>query len=135
MGKNQARLKESKLGPEAAAKAVKAGLFHTSDKENRESIETKGLLASKPWDDEPKGVYLHVGQPYPARQDPGQDVYQVTPQSSRTPIHRDTGEEGNVFIPKTVPISDFKRVGHFYRNTSGHPEIHWHTEESCPNNK
>ena len=133
MGRNNRSLNESKLSLEAAANVVKTGIFHTSDKENRESIESQGLVASKPWDDEPKGVYLHVGKPYPARQDPNQDVYQVIPTSSSIPIHKDTGEEGNVFIPRTVPISDFKRVGHFYRTADGHPEMHWHKEEDCPN--
>lgn len=132
MGRNAYTLRESKLSPEKSTQVLKAGLFHSSDRENRESIESRGLIASKPWDDEPAGVYLHVGKPYPAREDGTQDVYQVTP-NPNLPVHEDTLEQGNVFIPRKVPISDFKRVGHFYRNADGHPEIHWHKEEECPN--
>jgi hypothetical protein len=125
MAKNQNKLSDTKLSPEAT-KGVR--LFHVSQKENRESIESKGLKPIKPWDDEPAGVYVSSD----ARADYGDDVYEITPKPG-TPIHQDTGEfSGSMFIPKKIPTSDFKRVGHFYRTPEGHPEIHWHPEEECP---
>ena len=40
------------------------------------------------------------------------------------------GGFGDLFIPKSVPNSDFKRVGHLFHDDKG-IEVHWHPEEHC----
>jgi hypothetical protein len=115
------KLAHSKLSEEAT-KGVK--LYHVSPRENREHIETKGIKASRPWDDEPKGVYLGRSAPHTEY---GDDVYEVTPKKG-TPIHEDTGDWSNsVMIPRNVSHKEIKRVGHIVNGK----EVHWHKEEDC----
>lgn len=114
-------LAHSRLSPETT-EGVK--LFHVSPKENRTNIETKGIKASKPWDDEPRGVYLGRHAPHTEY---GDDVYEVTPKKG-TPIHEDKGDLSNsVLIPRNVSPKEVKRVGHIVNNK----EVHWHKEEEC----
>lgn len=105
-----------------------ATLYHVSQKDYRNSIETKGLKAAKPWEDEPKGVYMSQNEPHPQY---GEDVYHITPNKGTT-VHEDTGEWSNsVFIPRNLSTKEFKRVGHIL-HSPGKQEIHWHKEEDCP---
>jgi hypothetical protein len=101
--------------------------YHASWKQHRESIERNGLKASQPWDTAIKGVYVgggpHMGINY------GDDVYEIkVPKSEALP--EDDMEYGAKVIPRDVPVSDFKRVGHVFHH-KGTPEIHLHPEEAC----
>jgi hypothetical protein len=126
LSKKQFRLQEPLNQTRASDEALAgAKLFHVSQKRNRDAIETKGIKASKPWDDEPKGVYLGRGAPHTEY---GDDVYEVTPKKG-TPIHHDTGDWSNsVIIPRNVSHKEINRVGHIVGK-----EVHWHKEEDCPN--
>lgn len=101
-------------------------LFHVSPKENREKIESTGLKPQPQYGWGPKGVYLNPDEPL---EQYGDDIYKVT----ATNLYHDLNDFGkSMFSRLAIPVSDVKRVGHFYRNNSGHTEVHWHLEEDCP---
>lgn len=100
--------------------------YHMSDKSNRESIAQNGLVPRKPWEDMPKGVYVMPDYPNTAY---GDDIYEITP-SRNTEFHSDPMDPGAMYSRRTIRHSDFKRVGHVFRDDTG-SEIHWHPEENC----
>lgn len=111
-------------------KGKASSLYHTSSKENRESIEKSGLMPRKPSVDGPRGVYFSVGTPMSSTY--GSDIYHV----ERSPwlgLKKDPEEPWNnsKYTTRWVPNSDVKRVGHIYQNPEGHAEVHWHPEEQC----
>ena len=124
--------------------------FHVSRRQNREGIEREGLKANavtngldeRDEDFYAKGPGVWVSEE--PEKDYGDDVYGIkNPSTGKTrrgymnremPVGKhdpDEDNEGHIFIPHDVPISDFKRVGHIYQNPSGHTEVHWHKEEDC----
>lgn len=120
-------------------------MFHVSPKFNREDIEREGLKAQTVSNGEyEKGPGVWVDEePDP---DYGDDIYGIKNPPTGETIRNVFGysrpegkhdterdSESTDYIPHDVPTSDFKRVGHIYRNSNGHPEIHWHPEEECPN--
>jgi hypothetical protein len=122
-------------------------MFHVSRPEFRDSIAKKGLKAQTVWNDqsgEEKGPGVWVShEPEP---DYGTDVWGIKnrPTGRQVPgyfgrqrdemVHEtDMDDEGHEFIPHSVPVSDIKRVGHIHRTPEGHPEVHWHPAEECPN--
>lgn len=102
--------------------------YHASWRENRESIEREGLKAQQPWDDQPTGVYVskgpHVTKHY------GDDIYEIRAPKTE-PILEDDMEWGAHVIPRDIPVSDFKRVGHVFKTKDGSPQVHLHPEEEC----
>lgn len=125
-------------------------LYHVSPKHNRPGIEKEGLKAQETtnWGDEDSeevrgpGVWVD-SDPQP---DYGEDVWGIknAPTGKKVPgyfgqqrdemVHdTETDSSGYSYIPHDVPVSDIKRVGHIHHNENGHPEVHWHREEDCPN--
>jgi hypothetical protein len=123
--------------------------FHVSPKRNRAGIEANGLEANDAYNDQSdtsNGVGVFIShEPDPSY---GDDIYGIeNPPTGRKATISFMGrtreyDEGKhdledaldtegVFIPHDVPTSDFKRIGHVFSN-NGHPEIHWHKEEECP---
>lgn len=102
-------------------------VYHASWRQNRQSIEEHGLRAMQPWDDMPKGVYVGKG-PHKGY---GNDIYEIK-MKSHDELVEDPMEYGAHVIPRDVPVSDLKRVGHVFEDQkTGHSEVHWHPEEEC----
>ena len=62
----------------------------------------------------------------------GTDIYEVK-KNPNTKVYLDSqdGALGS-FFHKTIKHSDFNRTGHIFHNDEGHPQVHWHKEEECP---
>ena len=118
---------------------LEAGMFHVSPKQNRERIQkwgiqpstvypgnTSGFFVEKPGKVYPRGVFVSN----PPRALYGDDIWKVDLPSGTTSakLDRSTGDR---YLTDSVLPSMVSRVGHFFRNAKGHPEIHWHHEEDC----
>ena len=129
MGNKLKELESSNEGP----------FVHTAPKQARDSIAAHGLRPSKPGYDEHKGVYV---LPHPGEEvsknwaenatQYGTDIYEVK-KNPNTKVFLDIqdGALGS-FFHKTIKHSDFNRTGHIFHNDEGHPQVHWHKEEECP---
>lgn len=106
-------------------------MYHVSPKENREGIESKGLLRSRSAGYKAMGEADGVFVAETPEEDYGDDVYAVHVSG------RQTGRNsiGHTYLTRSVGTSSLKRVGHITRNSDGHPEVHWHREEDCPSGK
>lgn len=102
-------------------------LFHASWRQNRDSIEQRGLKASQPWDDAHEGVYTmpnpHQTVGY------GHDIYKITVPSDEK-LEDDDMEEYAKVVTRDVAPHEIQRVGHFYDGPQG-SETHMHPAEEC----
>jgi hypothetical protein len=102
-------------------------LYHASWRQNRDSIEERGLRASQPWDDAHEGVYTmpnpHQTVGY------GHDIYKITVPADEK-LEDDDMEEYAKVITRNVEPDEITRVGHFYDGPRG-GETHMHRVEDC----
>lgn len=130
------------VNPENIGQQFTGTLFHVSQKSNRKGIEARGIQPSLNEYDrlnettgnyEPVsrfGIYLTESPSH----NYGHDIWAVnTAKNNIVSSDLDNSHQKyktDYFLGRGV--SDVKRVGHFYQNPNGHPEVHWHKEEDCP---
>lgn len=103
--------------------------YHVSNKDNRESIESAGLIPNKWMETAPKGVYMNPGWANAAYAHGEGDIYEIKPHK-KTKLHSDPIDPGAVYSRRTITPKEFKRVGHVYQDEHGE-QTHWHPEEHC----
>ncbi|CAB4137102.1 hypothetical protein UFOVP325_13 [uncultured Caudovirales phage] len=116
---------------------LETGMFHVAPKSAREGISGAGLRQSLvipgstrgftqvPGKEYPRGVFVSN----PPRPLYGEDIWKVNQDRAKSAkLDRSTGDK---YLTDRVGSSDVSRVGHFFKNSNGAPEIHWHPEEEC----
>jgi hypothetical protein len=116
---------------------LSAGMFHVAPRTAREGIGATGLKASLVIPGSTRGFNQVAGKTYPKgvfvsnppRPLYGEDIWRVNQERAKSAkLDRSTGDK---YLTDRVGSGDVTRVGHFFRNSNGTPEIHWHPEEEC----
>lgn len=119
-------------------------LYHVTN--NHKAIDAAGVIQPfhpHPDEEHPEDFKVGIYVDRKPRINYGEHIYAIYNRfDSQVPEHYEGkygpedesdyggGGFGDLYIPKPVPHSDFKRVGHTFYDDDG-AEVHWHPEEHC----